>query len=214
MKKGLLLEAELRQSTGRNAAKGVRRTGRIPAVVYGHKQDPVAVSVDAQKLIEGVHHGHRLMDVRMGKKTEKMIVKELQYDYLGRDIIHVDLMRVDITETVRVQVPVEFKGTARGTHEGGIFEGHVDHLEVSCKVTGIPEMITVAVKELGVGEVLHAKDVVLPEGVELVSDPNLLMATCHRLAAAKTAEEIEEAEPTAPEVIGEEKEVEEEGGGQ
>ncbi len=206
MGKTLLLKAELREYTGSKAVRKIRDQGRIPAIVYGHKQESVAISLDAHDFLEGLHHGHRLMDIQVGRKKEKMIVKELQYDHLGQNIIHADLMRVDVTESVRVTVPIELKGTATGTHEGGIVEEHADHLEIECKATDIPEKIVVSVKELHVGEALHAGDIELPSGVKLISSPELLMVTCHLVAAAKTTEEVEEEIPAAPEVIGEAKE--------
>jgi large subunit ribosomal protein L25 len=210
MEKGLLLKAEIREKTGSGQAAKVRKSGRIPAVVYGHKEEPMAISLDAHNLVEGLHHGHRLMDVQIGKKKEKMIIKELQYDHLSRDIIHVDLMRVDVTEMIRVSVPIEFKGTAKGTHEGGVVEVHTDHLEVECKVTDIPEIIAVNVKEIGLGDTLHASDIELPSGVKLISAPSTLLLTCSLVATAKTTEELEAEMPTAPEVIGEVKEEAEE----
>jgi len=206
----LLLKAEVREHTGSKDAAEVRKQGRIPAVVYGHKKEPVAISLDTHNLAEGLHRGHRLMDVQIGKKREKVIVKELQYDYLGKDIIHVDLMRVDVKEMVKVTVPIELKGTAKGTHEGGILEGHANHLEIECKVTDIPERIVVSVKEMDVGDLLHADDIELPDGVRLVSDPSTLLASCSLVAAAKTTEELEEEAPAAPEVITEAKRAEEE----
>ncbi len=206
MEKSLLLKAEIREQTGSSQAAKVRKGGRIPAIVYGHKEEPVSISLDAHNLVEELHHGHRVMDVQIGKKQEKMIVKELQYDHLGRDIIHVDLMRVDVTETVQVAVPVELKGTAKGTHEGGVIEMHTNSLEIECKVTDIPEVIVVNVKEIGLGDTLHASDVELPSGVKLVSAPTTLLVTCSMVAAAKTTEELEEEMPAAPEVIGEVKE--------
>jgi len=209
MEKTLVLKSQKREQTGSKSAARVRRQGRIPAVVYGHKREAVAISLDAHSLVEGLHHGHRLFDVQIGRKREKLLVKDLQYDYLGKDIIHVDLMRVDVSEMVRVTVPVEFKGTARGAHEGGIIEGHTDHLEVECKVTDIPEAIVVSVKEIGIGDTLHAGDIELAEGVKLVSDPSMLLVTCGLLAAAKSTEELEAEVPVAPEVITEAKEGEE-----
>jgi len=206
MDKTLVLEAEVREQTGSRAAAKVRKQGRIPAVVYGHKQEPVAISLDSHDFVEGLHHGHRLMDIKVGGKVQKMIIKDLQYDYLGREVAHVDLMRVDVTETVRVTVPIELKGTAQGTHEGGIIEEHADRLEIECMVTNLPDSITVSIKEVGVGDVLHARDVTLPEGITLVSAPETILVTCHLVAAAKTTEELEEEAPTAPEVIGEKKE--------
>ena len=214
MDKTLLLEAQIREQTGSKAAAQVRKQGRIPAIVYGHKQDPVAITLDAHDFAEGLHHGHRLMDIKVKGKTQTTIIKDLQYDYLGRDIVHVDLMRVDVTETVRITVPIELKGTAQGTHEGGIIEEHADRLEIACTVNKMPETILVLVKDVGVGDVLHAGDVTLPEGVTLVSPPETILVTCHLVAAAKTTEEIEEEAPTAPEVIGEKKEEAEEESGQ
>ena len=96
MEEKLLLKGQVREHTGSKDAAKVRKQGRIPAVVYGHKKVAVAISLDAHNLAEGLHRGHRLMDVQIGKKREKVIVKELQYDYLGKDIIHVDLMTVDV----------------------------------------------------------------------------------------------------------------------
>jgi len=203
MEKTLSLKAEIREDTGTKSAVKLRGQGRLPAVVYGHKEKPVAVSLDERTLVEGLHRGHRLIDVQIGKKNEKMIIKDLQYDYLGKDIIHVDLMRVDVTELIKVTVPIELKGKARGTHEGGIIEGHADHLEVECKATDIPESIFVSVKDVRVGDSLHVGDIELPEGVKLVSDASMLLVTCGLVAAAKSTEEIEEEMPAAPEVIGE-----------
>jgi len=209
MGKTLLLKAEIREQTGSKAVQKVRKRGRIPAIVYGHKQEPVAISLDAHNFVERLHHGQRLMDVQIGKKKEKMIVKDLQYDYLGKDIIHADLMRVSVTEMVKVTVPIELKGTAKGTHESGIIEEHADHLEIECKATDIPEAIVVSVKEVSVGDSLHAGDIELADGVKLLSSPEMLVVTCHLVAAAKTTEEVEEEMPVAPEVISEAKEAEE-----
>lgn len=208
MKKTLLLKAEVREQTGSKTVRKVREQGRIPAIVYGHKEEPAAISLDAHSFVEGLHHGHRLMDVQIGKKKEKTIVKELQYDHLGKNIIHVDLVRVNVTEIVKVMVPIELKGTAAGTHEGGIIEEHVDRLEIECKVSDIPETIVVSVKEVHVGDALHAGDIELPDGISLVSSPETLLVTCHLVAAAKSTEDVEEEMPAAPEVIGETKEPE------
>jgi len=210
MAKTLQLTATIRENTGSKAAAKERKQGRIPAIVYGHKKEPVAISLDAHSLAEGLHHGHRLMDVQIGKKSQKMLVKDLQYDYLGKDIIHVDLMRVDITETVKVTVPIELKGTAKGTQEGGVITEHTDHLEIECQAANIPESIVVTVTDMDVGDTLHAKDIELPPGATLSSSPDILLVTCSLVAAAKAAEEAEEEVPTAPEVITEAKETEEE----
>ncbi len=206
MEKTLLLKAEVREHTGSKAVQKVREQGRIPAIVYGHKKEPVAISLDQHDFVEALHQGDRLVDVQVGKKKDKMLIKAVQYDYLGRDIIHVDLMRVDMTETIKVTVPIELKGIAAGTHESGIIEEHLDRLEIESKVADIPKTIVVLIKDLHVGDAIHAGDVELPDEVKLVTPAQTLLVTCHLVAAAMTAEEMEEEAPTGPEVIGEVKE--------
>lgn len=205
MNKTLTLEAKTREHTGSKASARVRKDGRIPAIVYGHGQDPVAISLDAHDFVEGLHHGHRLLDVKVDGKAQKMLVKDLQYDHLGRDIVHVDLMRIDVTERIHVTVPIEVKGTAKGVSEGGIVEAHADRIEVECLAGQIPDAIVVSVKDMVVGDILHAGDIALPAGVSLVSPADTIVVTCQVVAAAKSTEQVEEEEPTAPEVITEKK---------
>ena len=203
MDKTYVLQAELRDRIGSKATAAVRKQGRIPGVVYGHKQQPVAISVNAHDFVEGVRHGHRLMDITVGGATETTLIKDLQYDHLGRNIVHVDLMRVDVTERITVEVPLEIKGTPKGTQEGGVLESHLDHLDVECLAVDIPELIVVSVKDLDVGQSIYARDVKLPEGTKLMSLPDLMVATCRILAEAKTTEQLEAETPAAPEVIRE-----------
>jgi large subunit ribosomal protein L25 len=199
----LSLQAEPRERLGSRAAAAVRRKGRIPAIVYGHKEEPVAISLDAHDFLEGLRHGHRLMDVTVGGNAEKMLVKDLQYDHLGRTILHADLIRVDVTERIKVEIALELKGIPKGTQEGGVLESHADHLEVECLAVDIPESIVIPVKDLDVGQSIYARDVKLPEGVKLMSLPDIMVATCRVLAEAKTTEQIVAETPVAPEVIRE-----------
>jgi large subunit ribosomal protein L25 len=211
MDKAQVLKAEIRQGVGSKDAIKLRKKGQIPAVVYGHKKEPVTITLNAKSFREGLQQGHRLMEVEIDKKNETLLVKDVQYDYVGTDIIHVDFMRVDVTELVRVTVPIETKGTAKGAQEGGMVEIHTGKLEVECRVTQIPERIVISVKEMALGDAIHAKDIQLPEGIKLISSPELLVATCHVVAEVKTTEELEAELPTAPEVITAAKEEPEEG---
>ena len=203
MDKTLTLQAELRDRIGSKAAATVRKRGRIPGIVYGHKEDPVAISVDAHDFLEGIHHGHRLMDITIDGATQKMLIKALQYDHLGRNIVHVDLMRVDVTERIKVNVPVELKGVAKGTHEGGVVESNTSRLEVECLAVEIPPSIVISIKDLDVGESIKAGDVKLPEGVKLVTSPETFVVSCRIVAEAKTTEQLEAEAPAAPEIITE-----------
>lgn len=212
MKKAFTLEAQVRKSVGSQESTRLREQGRIPAIVYGHKKDPLAVSFNAHDLVIGLHHGHRLMDVTVDGQTQAVLVKDVQYDYLGRDVIHADLIRVDVTERIKVSVPIELKGIAIGTLEGGMIEEHVDSLDVEVVVSAIPDFIAVQIKDIGIGDALHASDVELPDGIDLASPLDTLIVTCHMKAAAKSAEDAEEGEvpveegATSPEVITERKE--------
>jgi large subunit ribosomal protein L25 len=205
MAKTLSLDAQIRQSTGSKSASTVRRQGRVPAVVYGHQEQPVAISLDAHDFVEGLHHGLRLVDLNIDGKSETAIIKELQYDHLGRDVIHADLMRVDVTEVITVTVPVEFKGTPKGAQEGGVLTAHTNRLEVQCLAINIPEMILVSVKELDVDQAIHAGEIQLPEGVTLASPAETLIVSCTVLQEIKTTEEVVAEAPAVPEVITEKK---------
>jgi len=203
MEKALVLQAQSREQTGTHSTAKLRRQGRIPAIVYGHKKEPAAVSLDAHDFTDALQHGRRVIDVKCGSSKETVMVKDLQYDYLGKHVIHADLMRVDVSEIVTVSVPVQFKGEPKGAADGGVVVVHVDSLEVRCKVSDIPEVFVVSVKEMQVGDSIHAGDIAIPEGVTLVDEPETLIAACSLVTAAKTPEEIEKEIPAAPEVIGE-----------
>jgi len=205
----LCVKAQIREGVGKKSAAKLRKLGGIPAIIYGHKEEPLAVALDAHNFVEGLHHGHRLMEVQTGRTKETVFVKELQYDHLGKKIIHADLMRVDVAETIKVMVPIEFRGTARGVHEGGVIEGHADRLEVECRASDVPEVIAVSVKEVDIGDTIHAGDIELPPGVKLVSEPSTVLVTCSVIVAVKTTEELEAEAPAAPEVITEVKKAEE-----
>lgn len=208
MKKSLVLKAQIRERAGSNLSKKLREQGRIPAVVYGHKQASVSVSLDEHNLLAGLNLGTRVLDIDIEGKKETVMFKELQYDHLGRDIIHVDLMRVDVTEKVKVSVPILLKGVADGTKEGGMIEEHASVLEVECQVNAIPDVLVINIKDVKLGDSIHASDVELPAGVVLVSDPTTLVLVCNLVSVAKSAEELEGETPAAPEVIGEKKEEE------
>lgn len=210
MEKASVLKAEIREHAGSGNSERLRKAGQVPAIIYGHKKTPVTISLDAHSLSEQLHHGHRLIDIQIGKTAEKLIVKEVQYDYLGKNIIHLDLMRVDVTEKITVEVSVQLKGTAKGAQEGGVISSHASMLEVECTAINIPEVISISIKEIGVGDTIHAKDIVLPQGVVLISNPEMLLVSCTTVAEPKTTEELETETPTAPEVITEVKRAEKE----
>lgn len=205
------LKAHIRQQGGSNRSAGLRLQGQLPAVVYGHKKETISIALDAHDFVEGLHAGSRIFEVDIDGAKDTVLVKQVQYDYLGKDIIHADLMRVNLSERVKVRVPLELRGTAEGTHQGGIVEMVMDHLEVECRVSDIPDVIPVNIKTLVLNQSMHAGQVELPGDVKLMTDADAVIVSCREPAAVKAEEEVvavegaEEAAPTEPEVITERK---------
>jgi large subunit ribosomal protein L25 len=200
------LKAELREKLGTSNSAVARKQGKLPVNVYGHKQASISVAIDNHAFVEAIRKGHRLFDMDIAGKNEKLLLKDVQYDYLGKNIIHADLMRVDLSETVKVFVPIVLKGTAPGTLSGGIIDEVLSKLEVECVVTNIPEAIPVSVKSLEIGKSIHAGEIELPEGVKLLTDPLAMVLSCHILIVKAVAEGTEEgavAAPASPEVLTE-----------
>ena len=186
----VLLKAEIRKELGSKHAEKLRKEGKLPVIVYGHKQEPIAITVNLHKFTEAMLHGHRLLDVEIEGKSEKLLLKDRQYDYLGKKTIHADMVRVDLTEKVKITVPLEFKGVSAGSQEGGLLDEHRTYIEIECTVTQMPDVIVVSVKDLNIGDNIHARDIELATGIELITDPEALIVACH-LPAAKEAEEGE-----------------------
>jgi large subunit ribosomal protein L25 len=204
----LILKAQTRQERGKKRSAKLRKDGKIPAIIYGHKQEPQAVALNEHDFTEIIHHGKRLLDVEIDGKAEKLLIKDVQYDYLGKRIIHTDLIRVDLSEKVKVQVPLVFKGAPAGAAEGGVLEEHLAQLEVECTVTEIPEAIDVSVKAMKIDESIYARDIVLPAGVKLVTGSEVLVIACHVplvIEEPVAAEAVAVEGPVSPEVITERK---------
>jgi len=202
----LVLQATKRGERGTRASRALRRKGKVPAIIYGHKAEPLPVALDYHDLALEIQHHHRLLEVELEGRKEKFLIKEVQYDHLGEKILHVDLARVDLDERVTVEVEVELRGTPAGAADGGILEQVNTEVELECLVTSIPECIRASVNHLQMGATLTAGDLELPAGVTLASDPELVIATVtaptveEEVAAAPT-----EAEGAEPEIIAREK---------
>lgn len=198
-----VLNAERRTDSGTRASRKLRKEGLIPAIIYGHKQEPVAVKMNYHDLKLEIQHHHRLLKVALDGETEQFLVKAVQYDHFGEEVLHVDLTRVDMDERVTMTVQLELRGTPAGHADGGVLDQNLADIEVECPVTGIPERIRAMVTELQIGDTLKAGDLELPEGVTLVTEADTPVASVRVIAEVVEEEEI--AEPTdssEPEVIG------------
>lgn len=208
------LQAETREARGTRAARRLRRQGKVPGVIYGHGQTPENVAVSARDFSNLLEHGAHVLELNIGRAKRQVLIRDVQFDHLGAEPVHVDFTLVDLTERVHVSVPLEFRGTPVGTHEGGVLDHGLVDLEVECLVTAIPESIRVNVADMKLGDILHVRDVQLPENLTAVTpDEAIVCSVRAKTAAAEVAEEPEvEAEAEAePEIISrKEKEKEEE----
>ena len=197
-----ILKANRRTNVGTKHARKERETGRLLAIVYGHGEEPEPISLDAHDALLELQHGARVFNLELEGRRSQCLVKDVQYDHLGTHPIHLDLMRVDLTEKVQIKVIIELRGTPVGVAEGGVLDHPTAEVEVECLVTEIPEKIPVSIKHLGVGEGLSAKDLELPPGVTLLTDPEERIAAVRMLAEEAPAEEAAGEAPEQPELIG------------
>jgi large subunit ribosomal protein L25 len=198
--------AEPRTQLGSRANKRLRDLGKLPGVIYGHKQDVVPITLPKKEVVKHLDHGTHLFALTVAGKAENVLIKAVQYDHLGSDVIHVDFARVDLNERVKVTVALELKGTPKGEADGGVLQQIVSELEIECVVTDIPDAIRHNISELALDAVLHLKDIKLPSGVTALQDEDLIIATVKEIVET-TAEPVE-GETAEPEVIGKKKEEE------
>ena len=201
MAASISIAAEPRPGLGSRANKRLRETGKVPGVVYGHKEAVVPVALPKKELVNHLNKGAHVFDLGMDGKTEKVLVKEVQYDHLGMEVLHVDFARVSLDEEVDVTVPLELKGEPKGEKDGGVLQQVISELELRCKVTDIPDVIKHDVSQLALNDVVHIKDLKLPPNVKALQDEDLVVAQVREIVEETTTEPA--AEGTAePEVIG------------
>ncbi|MCD4823963.1 MAG: 50S ribosomal protein L25 [Phycisphaerae bacterium] len=197
------IKATARTEIGTNKVQRLRKEGKIPGIIYGHGSDPVAVTLAEHDLDVAIQHGERLLSLDMGGKAQNVLIKDVQYDTFGMEILHVDLTRVNLDETVEVTIEVKLVGTPEGQKDGGVLRQVANEVRLEVPVQHIPEEIKVLVTELKLDDRLNLSDLELPEGAKLLDDPASMLCVVSALAEEVEAEETEGEESTQPEVIGE-----------
>ena len=192
------LKAQTRETTGDGPAKALRRNGRVPAILYGRNNEPQKLSIDTHEwetLLKGGGIGHNIinLDIEGAKGAKAAMVKEMQTNPLSQKILHIDFYEVDMTRKIRVNVPVTTTGKSVGVELGGMLQIIRRELEVYCLPNAIPDVITIDITELEVGDSVHVNDIKTDEGVEIPHDVNFTVLTI--LSPKKEAEEaVEEME--------------------
>jgi large subunit ribosomal protein L25 len=183
------IQGETRTPQGHHVNERLRRRGFIPAVIYGHGQtaELVALSLHDTKL--ALEHMQHVIKLKIGDREEQYLVKDVQFDHLQQTPIHMDLMRVDVNERVRVKVAIELRGRPIGAQEGGTLVSVISELDVECLLLAIPASLRVKVDHLALNEALHVRDIEVPPDIKVLNNSDDIVAIVHP-PRGTTAEEV------------------------
>lgn len=202
------IQGEARALGGRHANDRLRRRGLVPAVIYGHGQPPEYVALSRHDVELALAHLQHVIRVTVDGREQQYLIKDVQYDHLQKTPVHIDLMRVDANERVRVRVALDLRGTPAGTLKGGTLVQVLAEAEIECLLLEIPEHIRARVDHLELNGTLHIRDVEVPPDVKILHNPDDIVAVVHppRGTTTTEAEAAAPAESAEPEVIGKGKE--------
>src|SRR5712671_7266666 len=206
------LSANSRADTGKGAARTLRSQGQVPAVIYGHGRDPQALALNARdldKMLSHIQAESTVIEVTVGGATAKTLIREIQRHPIKRQILHVDFQALVAGDTVTVSIPIVLNGIPEGVRlEGGVLDQTLRELEIEVDPSNIPDHAELDVTNMVIGDSLHVSDIKLPEGVEILDDPEtsvaVLAAPRAVIEEAPAAEAVEGAEGAVaePEIIG------------
>jgi large subunit ribosomal protein L25 len=201
MAESLVLVTQKRDTRGTRTARKHRAQGRVPGVVYGHKEETLSVTVASDALLSAVRHGARVVDLQSEGGLQKAQIAELQWDHLGLEVLHVDFRRVAADERIHVTVAIEVRGIAPGVTAGGVLDQPIHTLAIECAADSVPDSVRVNVNELQLGAAIHVRDLHLPPGVQALADADAIVVhvTAPQVEEAAATPAAEQAEP---EVIG------------
>ena len=200
------INAELRTDLGKGASRRLRHVEKLPAIVYGAGKDPVSLTMlqkDVRAHVNDEVFYSSILDLNIGGKKEKVIIRDMQHHPCRLDVMHIDFQRVDAKAKMHMHVQLHFTGAEASpgvkTH-AGLVSHMVTEVEVECMPKDIPEFIEVDMSAMDVGDLLHLTDIKMPKGVELVAlkqggDHDTAICNIH---AAKVVAEVEDTAPEAP----------------
>lgn len=199
----LELSAETRDRVGKGASRALRREGRVPAVIYGNKEDPVGIHVEERALAKLLGTGHFMNSVVMidvnGAPT-RTLPKDVSFDVVSDRPIHVDFLRISEHASVHVEVPIVFTDEEKspGIKRGGVLNIVRHELELVCDAASIPDEVRISLAGLDVGDSLHISAVTLPEGAtSAITDRDFTIATVVAPSALKSSEGDTQTEAAA-----------------
>jgi large subunit ribosomal protein L25 len=213
------LSGEPRDENGKGASRRLRRLGKVPAILYGAGEKPVSLTLDHNELLRNLDHEafySHILNIKVGREKHQAILKDIQRHPARPEVLHLDLQRVKVGETLTTHVPLHFinEESAPGIKEGGVVSHHLIDLEIDCLPKDLPEYIEVDIGGLVIGDAFHLSELKLPEGVTSVAlgheqDPQVVSLHHARVAEEEPEEEAPEEE-AAPEIEAKGKEKAEE----
>ncbi len=206
----ITLKMHERTSKGTRSARHTRNQGLTPVVLYGHKEAPELLAVAKVDLVAALKHHSQMFELSTGAKKQTALIHDIQYDHLGKEVIHVDFLRVSETDTIHVTVPIELRGIAAGARGGGVLIQPLHDLHIECLATARPESIRVKIDDLQLGQAIHIRELTIPPGVKVLHDPDSVVVQIKVPAATVEAAVAVEGAPTEPEVLTKKKDKEEE----
>ena len=203
MAQTVVLNGQPRTEFGSGAAGRLRRDGQIPAVVYGHTE-PLHCTISGRDFYNTFHtvSESTIVTLAVGKEKREVLIKEYDEDITTGKIRHIDFFEIEKGKRLRTHIAIEFEGSPIGVREGGILEHHIYQLEIECLPKDIPEHLIVDVSPLKVDDVLHVRDLPIPEGVRILTPEDQTVASI--VIPRAVVEDETEEEAAEPEVIGEE----------
>ena len=202
MSENTLISADLRNRVGKGSARAARRAGKIPAVIYGDKKQPISIEIEARMMRKIIHEPgifSRLLDINVDNGKHTVLMRDIHFHPVSDDPMHFDFLRVSQSSTVSVSVGVEFINEAicPALKIGGVLNIVRYEVELNCLPTSIPEKITVDLSEAKIGDSIHISAVELPEGVTpTITDRDFTIATLQSPGGGVKNEEDEEVEST------------------
>ena len=194
------LDVQRRQGVGKRRAKRLRNSGYVPAILYGHGEEVVSLTVETDAFRTALRHGSKLVKLK-GAVTGNALIRELQWDPFGSEVMHVDFMRVRADQRIEVEIAVELRGEAPGVKEGGIVEQVTREVKIEVLATAIPDKLHVNINDLGLEQTRTANQIEdLPAEAVLTSNPEAIIVQC--VLPVEEAEEVEVGDAAEPELIG------------
>lgn len=196
-----VLDVSARESLGKLNSRRLRADGIVPAVLYGHGKESVSLKLPADQLRASLRHGAHVVELKGAAKGQALL-QDIQWDTFQQHILHVDLLRVDAKELVKVEVPVELRGHAPGENEGGVIEFLLHSLEIETSVASVPDKLHLNVNDLHLGGSLKAADIEdMPAGATVIGDEGAVIVQCVEPTIAPDEEDLA-ATGAEPEIIG------------